>query len=276
MNAAEVTRAVRVHYGCERPGEGMEAGEWACLDEFTLAPGLSGYKGADVGSSRIDLFMVRAWSSRPKGHERHAIEVKVTKADLRKELAAPHKRAPFEAHAHRFLFATPVGLCDGIDLPANVGLLEVTARGVRRSLPGVRNDTPFEVPERTFVEAFRRASRAEARVRCADSDDLAARLVAAERERTKMAGQVRRAEAARDRERDRWKSIVEYLAATDHAVPCALCRSPVVPVKGKGAWARWEHRPPLADCQYPRVDWDSYIDLIAPTEPPPEDTDDDG
>src|SRR5665647_1641914 len=79
LNAGDVAAAVRRRYGAERDGLGPE---WACLDELTLGR-------FEMGERRADLFLVRAWSGQPKGHERHLVEVKVSRADLRAELAAP-------------------------------------------------------------------------------------------------------------------------------------------------------------------------------------------
>lgn len=85
VNAAHVLAALRRHYGVEENPEWRNSppGEWAALDEFSTAPG--------GGQRRCDLFVVRAWAGTPKGHERHAIEVKVTAQDLRAELADPTK-----------------------------------------------------------------------------------------------------------------------------------------------------------------------------------------
>src|SRR5665647_502370 len=107
LNAGDVAAAVRRRYGAERDGLGPE---WACLDELTLGR-------FEMGERRADLFLVRAWSGQPKGHERHLVEVKVSRADLRAELAAPEKMAVFAAFAHRGYFATPAGLVKDTDDP---------------------------------------------------------------------------------------------------------------------------------------------------------------
>src|SRR3954469_5191624 len=95
-NADDIVAAVRRHYGAERDGVGPE---WAALDEFSLRPG-GGYR-------RIDLLVIRAWGGAPKGHERHAVEVKVSRSDLAAELASPHKSEPFREVVHRFYLAAP-------------------------------------------------------------------------------------------------------------------------------------------------------------------------
>jgi len=137
-----------------------------------------------LGERRADLFLVRAWAGQPKGHERHLVEVKVSRADLRAELAAPEKMAVFAAFAHKVYFATPAGLVkDTDDLGPGVGLLEVhpsgTTREVRRA---TRRPNPEPMPEKLVVEVFRRAGRAEARTRTATAGDPAAKVVALEAE----------------------------------------------------------------------------------------------
>lgn len=170
MRAADVTDAVLRHYGCAR-GDLTMPQEWAALPEFQLHPG--------GGDRRIDLFLIRAWSGRV-GHVRHAVEVKVNRADLIAELANPDKSAPFRAIAHRFWLAAPQGLIrDGDPIPPEWGIYETTPGmcRVKRQATTEREPAPF--PYAAAVEAFRRASRAEERIRFADDRDpaaLAARL----------------------------------------------------------------------------------------------------
>lgn len=180
MKAAEVVAAVRRHFGAERDGIGPE---WAALEEFTLAPG--------AGLGRCDLFLIRAWSGRPKGHERIAVEVKVSRSDLLAELKRPAKAETFSRHAHRFYLACPAGLVHADDpIPPHWGILYVDAPSereiaaakaagqvavgrCRKHRNGVRHDDPEPLPETALVEAFRRASRAESRIRTATSQDPA-------------------------------------------------------------------------------------------------------
>lgn len=218
MTAAEVTSAVRRHFGAEKDGYGPE---WAALDELKL--------GAGAGNARADLFLVRAWAGRPRGHERILIEVKVSRSDLLHELGAPHKRLAFSTWAHRMYFAAPAGLVRADDdLGEGVGLLEVSPKGrvtvVRKA---ARDATPADVPHVVFVEAFRRASRAEARVRTAGTgeEDPAARIVALEGQLAvaQRAEQTAREAARRDARRLRdWMSRL----AAHGGVPC-LCGQPL-------------------------------------------------
>ena len=260
--AAAVADAVRRHYRCATPGEGVDTNEWASLDEFTLTPGLS-------GGARIDLLMVRAWSSKPKGHERHAIEIKVNRGDLRNELAHPEKRAPFVAVCHRFYFATPEGLTDGIDLPPDVGHLVMTERGTIRQARSCARREPDPVTERTFVEAFRRADRAEARIRHAGQDDPAAELARLRRQITSLERSIETATAAVDREKERTRALLALFAAATAApdIPCRCGGGVLMPRRGaaRHAWRGgilYEHRNPERACSYPEPDWSLLADRL--------------
>ncbi len=210
MTAADVVTAVRRRYGAETDSV---APEWAALDELTG----TGW----AMNRRADLFLVRAWSGRPRAHERIVVEVKVTRADLRTELVDPTKLETFARFAHRTYFATPAGLVKDTDfLGVGVGLIEVLPNGTTMEVrQAVRRPDPGPLPESLVVEVFRRAARAEARVRAADAGDpaalvvdLQARLAAAHR-----AEETARLAAARDARRLRsWL----YYASTHGGVPC--------------------------------------------------------
>lgn len=221
MTAPEVVSAVRRRFGAQKDGYGPE---WSALEEFSL--------GTGGGRQRADLYLVRAWSGRPKGHERILIEVKVSRSDLLHELARPQKRYLLASTSHRMYFATPAGLVkDSDDLGEGVGLLEVHPSGVvRTARKSVRNPTPDDVGEGAFVEAFRRASRAEARVRTAATDagggtDLAARVAALEAELTVANRKLATAKSAAARDARRLKDWMTQLAKHG-GMPC-VCGQPL-------------------------------------------------
>lgn len=204
LTAPDVVAAVRRHYGAEKDGLGPE---WAALDEFSL--------GTGAGRQRADLFLVRAWSGRPKGHERHAIEVKVSRADLCAELAKPWKALAFTEVSHRFYLAVPKGLLrPGDAIPDHWGVYEVSghpaATRCRKAREATRRD-PEPMPETALAEAFRRAARAEARIREADTDtaeDPAATLALM---RAELAAANRAAQTAREasrRDKDRLSALL--------------------------------------------------------------------
>lgn len=217
MKAPEVVEAVCRHYGTLATGPMPP--EWAAIPEFSLGPGPS--------LPRIDLFMVRAWSSKPKGHERHAIEVKVDRGDLLSELARPEKRAPFTNAAHRFFFAAPKGLFRPGELPDDCGLLEISDRGCRKVVTGPKRNPGAMRPE-AFVEMARRASIAEHALRSDDSAQHArdARTVISLERRLETAL------SANAREKERTAMVLELIVAAAGSVDCRCGALMRVPLRG--------------------------------------------
>ena len=174
-----------------------------------------------MGERRADLFLVRAWAGQPKGHERHLVEVKVSRADLRAELSAPEKMAVFAAFAHKVYFATPAGLVkDTDDLGPGVGLFEVHPSGITREVRrATRRSDPDPMPEKLVVEVFRRAGRAEARTRTATAGDPAAKVVALE---AALATSLRAQYTAQDASRRDAGRLTDWLRRVGDAggMPC--------------------------------------------------------
>lgn len=231
MKAAEVVTAVRRHYGCE--GDDGIGPEWCALDELEL----NGPR-----SPRIDLLVVRAWGGGKRGHERHAVEVKVSRADLRRELTSG-KWQPWALTAHRFYLAVPADLSlDGIELPDRWGLLTVTDRGVKRARIAPRDDQPADLPERCVVELARRAGRAEARIRgaaAAAGDDPAPTIARLERELTAARRQAETARQAETRADHRVRDALAAYAMVAPTVPCR-CGTPLAPARVRSSLG-WRH-----------------------------------
>lgn len=205
LTAAQVVAAVRRHYGAERDGLGPE---WGALDEYSLQPG-----GL---ARRADLFVIRSWRGRPKGHERHGIEVKVSRSDLLAELAAPAKSAAFVQVSHRFYLAVPQGLIKDTDpIPAEWGIYEINARGTCRKVrEAAKRATPTPIDEAGTVEAFRRAARAEARIRDADADDPAALAARLTRQVTSLTQSLHRAQRGRADEQSKLNTMLREIAVS--------------------------------------------------------------
>lgn len=162
----DVITAVRTHFKSEKDSYGPE---YAALTEFSLSPG--------GRMRRADLYLVRAWSGKPKGHERILIEVKVSRSDFTRELSQPEKLEQLSNVSHLSYFATTEDVVRDTDDIGNFGHILVkngTAKIVKRA---VRNTQPLPLPEGAFVEAMRRASRAEARERHALSDDPVSQIL---------------------------------------------------------------------------------------------------
>lgn len=240
VNAAAVVSAVRRHFGAERDGLGPE---WAALEEFTGGPGGWGV------SRRADLFLVRAWSGAPRGHERVLVEVKVSRSDLAHELADPSKLAAFARYAHRVYFATPAGLVRGEDLGAGVGLIEVADGRARVRVKAARRPDVEPAPESFMVEAFRRAGRAEARIRQAGDADAPARVAQLEKDLAvaRRAAETARAAADRDRRRlNRWIEAVAYAGGV--ACVCGAAMRPPLDLRGHNL--RHADGSPCPDARY--------------------------
>lgn len=86
---------------------------------------------------RIDAIAIGCWPSR--GLYVHAIEIKVTRADLKRELLQPEKAEAIAVHCDEFYIAAPKGVvADVEDLPPEWGLLEVRGEKMFNVRPGKR------------------------------------------------------------------------------------------------------------------------------------------
>jgi hypothetical protein len=247
VTAADVAAAVRRHYGI---GSGEPAMcEWAVLDEVSLSVG-------SWTQGRIDLLVVRAWSGKPKGHERHAIEVKVSRSDFLREIKPPgpnagprtrtrrHGEAKYGAMrdlAHRAFYAAPAGIIRPAELPPGFGLLEVTDRGVRCAVQAPRRGDVGALPESVVVAILRRASTAEERLRRGAAGDPAERAAA-------LAEHVRRLEAARQRDDERVErmraaavGLAQQLAQVEGASCRCGTRVEFRRRPGTRAYGEWRH-----------------------------------
>lgn len=115
---------------------------------------------------RIDFLLMRiSRGSRPR-YERIALEVKVSRADFKRD--TDEKRRAWFSVADRFAYVAPVGLIAVDELPPGCGLLEFDANALfpegqlkwkkvapRKAEPPIPFDTQF------FAYLFGRASRAE-------------------------------------------------------------------------------------------------------------------
>lgn len=93
--------------------------EWAFAREVPTSTG--GHR------QRIDAIAFNCWRS--KRYVVRAYEVKVSRADFRKELTQPGKSADARRLCHEFAFACPKGMVDRGEIPEWAGLVEVDHRG---------------------------------------------------------------------------------------------------------------------------------------------------
>ena len=113
VTAPEVMRQLQDRYSGD---------EWATFAE--LPDGTGSRKGRT-----IDFYALNLWPS--KAYLSAAFEVKVSRADFRRELDNPGKRAPWEKLASECWFAAPAGIIPVEELPEGWGLLELTTDGFR-------------------------------------------------------------------------------------------------------------------------------------------------
>lgn len=263
LTAPELVTALRRSYGCEHDGIGPE---WAALDEMAI--------GVGGRTPRIDLLCIRAWGGRPKGHERHAIEIKTSRSDLRRELDKGKWR-PWAVVTHRFYLAIPGDLdLTGIDLPERWGLLRGDTHGVHVERRAPRQDDPGPLPEPVALEAFRRASRAEARIRQADDGDPQARAARLHQENTALHRTIETARRGEERWQQRAESALEMWAAFAPDVRCQ-CGTPIkISPFGRSYSLNWEHtdqpgpdpmslRASNRACRYPRPDLERLAQEVA-------------
>lgn len=268
---ALVTDALREFF---LPGhDRLDNEEWAFLTQVPLRCARPGYTPEEqsywtTNQRTIDVLLVRNWSGGRHGHERLAIEVKVAKADYRNETDV--KRAPAEASAHRCAYAAPAGLIDPDTLPEGWGLLEVsasqaswatepsfTAAWTKRATRRV----PDADPEYLISAGFRRASRAEERIRRGES--AAAEIVALRAENESLRAVAARAQEARDREMDRAKAARAELLAFAGAQECATCGEPVTWKRGGVRDTRWQHVDRQVEDACAQQRWAAYRDANA-------------
>ena len=143
MNATEIISALRVHYG----------------DGFRLVEQVADHTGFRA-SRWLDAMAFGLWPSR--GLEIHGIEVKVSRADFRREIENPKKADATAARCDRFWIAAPAGIVDPLHLESlapSWGLLEVVddrgGRKVRTTKKAERIDQQKPI-DRDFLAAVLR------------------------------------------------------------------------------------------------------------------------
>lgn len=119
---AEIMAALR--------GRHRDSRAWAYFEELRVG---TGYR--DGAEQRLDAWAMSLWPS--KGLVRITYEVKVSRADFRRELKAPLKRRIGLLYSNLFYFVTPVGLLKPEEIPPECGLIEVGSATRMAGLPDV-------------------------------------------------------------------------------------------------------------------------------------------
>jgi hypothetical protein len=101
----DIVTALALRYASDR---------WLFCEEVRLP-------GDTTQKQRIDAMAVSYWPS--ANHPRHAFEIKISRADFRREMADPSKRAFAVASSNYFWFAVADGVADKCEVPPEAGLL---------------------------------------------------------------------------------------------------------------------------------------------------------
>lgn len=107
MTTAAIKNALRTKYGPK---------EWAIMFEVRDAAGFAGNRSADAVAMNL-------WPSR--GLAVHGFEVKVSRSDWQRELAAPEKSAAIQQFCDHWWIVTTPGIVKAGELPPTWGLQEL-------------------------------------------------------------------------------------------------------------------------------------------------------
>lgn len=157
----------------------------------------------------LDAVAMELWPSR--GLALHGIEVKVSRADWRREKADPEKAEEIARFCDDFWIAAPEGLVPLDELPSAWGLFELKGEQIINTRPATR--TPAEAVDRPFLAALLRAAG-----RGIDPDSVEAVL---DKRRRRLEGEFdERVEASaarkvgnRDKGAVNWQALLEAIGA---------------------------------------------------------------
>ena len=102
-----------------------------------------------------------------RGYETIGIEIKVSKADLRKEIENPSKADEVGRFCDKWFLAVPKGLCDGEDIPASWGVMEL--RGDKLAVKKAASVQEKAGPTPAFLAAMLRGAVRRTRMQAADT-----------------------------------------------------------------------------------------------------------
>lgn len=158
--AADTTLTARQILGfLRRKYDGHDGQDWIYVEELTTSTGTA-------DATRIDAFVMHTLPSLKL--QRHAFEVKVSRADYLRELKTPGKRRYGMMFSNYFHFVTPRGLVSPEEIPAGCGLWEYNRDGrLHAKLHAPYRDST--APTWGFMAALSRRLRKEADTRVAAS-----------------------------------------------------------------------------------------------------------
>ncbi len=131
MKAGEIRAALRARYS--------DARRYAVAEEVGITTGYS--------PRRLDMIVLDCYES--NGFRIDGIEIKVSKADLKRELENPSKHVAFFDVIDYYTLACPAGVADMNVIPPKWGVLQVNEDGTtryRRRPIALHDDKPQDVP----------------------------------------------------------------------------------------------------------------------------------
>lgn len=140
MKADEIRAALRARYS--------DARRYAVAEEVGITTGYS--------PRRLDMIVLDCYES--NGFRIDGIEIKVSKADLKRELENPSKHVAFFDVIDYYTLACPAGVADMNVIPPKWGVLQVNEDGTtryRRRPIALHDDKPQDVPRGFFASITR-------------------------------------------------------------------------------------------------------------------------
>ena len=159
----QIERAILRKYLVDQSG-------WGVLREVSIDDLVQPSRGRKVSRRRIDYLLMRISRRSSPRHERIALEVKVTRADFKRD--TPEKRAAWFGVSDRFAYVAPVGMIQPEELPEGCGLMEFNPEAIFGSdvlkwkvIAPKKAEPPTPFDTQFFAYLFGRASRAEQSLR---------------------------------------------------------------------------------------------------------------
>lgn len=184
MNAADIKRHLKKAYNAQ-----------ATAIAFEVAHGTGRH-----ANRHVDAVVMELWPSR--GLTLHAMEIKVSMSDLKRELRDGQKSEEIAQHCDFFSIVCPLGMCRDEKLPSAWGLIEVQRDGVLKIRKAAVKTKALAVDRPFMASMLRAISRKDAKA------EVNALL---EVERANMRHQIKSAVeaelAARDGDGSKWAKL---------------------------------------------------------------------
>lgn len=128
LNASDINRAIKAKYSGD---------QWRVWFEVSQSTGV-------FSGRRADAVVMNIWPS--KGYQLHVFEVKISRADFKKEMADLSKWQAIGQYGDFFWLACPAGLVMPNEVPEAWGLMELTKRGLRikKQAPARADPAPID------------------------------------------------------------------------------------------------------------------------------------